>query len=29
MDTFQYPGLAIGIAFKGHMLWTKGYGILG
>jgi len=26
MDTFHYPGLAIGIAFKGHMLWTKGYG---
>lgn len=26
MDSFHYPGLAIAIAFKGHLLWTKGYG---
>ena len=25
-NTFHYPGLAVAVAFKGHQLWTKGYG---
>ena len=25
-NTFHYPGLAVAIAYKGHQLWTKGYG---
>ncbi|HEX5112177.1 MAG TPA: serine hydrolase domain-containing protein [Saprospiraceae bacterium] len=26
MDDFHYPGVAVGITYKGHRLWTKGYG---
>ena len=23
---FQYPGVAVGVTYKGHRIWTKGYG---